>query len=197
MPDPTIDVRSLDYTDDSSSALGLSHSASGRRIFSRSSFTEHAITRAPHKDAQLVVLPEPGNDCRADLVGKSPDEMAEILARTDADRDARFDTEREMQTVPGGRDPRSHSSSGGRKHSKPHPRPDFTGRPITDFEAPAKYRPHPITGRVSTEARHGLYSAGTSIGEMMNLLGETLHVGVSWTQIEYVLRELQKQQRVA
>lgn len=194
MPDPAIDVRSIEFTGDSSTALGLDHHATVRR-FSRTSFAEHPITRAPAKDAQLVVLPDPGNDCRADLVGKSPDEMAEIIARTEADRDENFDFKREMEQVPGGRAPGSHSS--GRSAKKPHPRPSLTNVPISDIEAPAKYRPHTVSGKVSTEARHALYGQAVTTGEMFDLLGETLHAGISWYQIEFILRELQAQQRVA
>src|SRR5579862_3058912 len=142
-----IDVRSSAFTDDSSTAFGMGHSATSVRRFTRASFTEHAITRAPIKDAQLAVMPEPGNDCREDLVGKSPEQMAEIIARDEAASDARVDVAQLMQEVPGGRAPGSHSSSG-RRHSKPKPPPDFTSQPIVDLNAdgPREFRPHGVSG---------------------------------------------------
>lgn len=162
-------------TDDSSSELGLDHSyAKGRPV---------------------IKLPEPTSGYDPELVGKSPDELAEHFAHQDADRDAN-NIEKIMKEVPGGRAPGSHSTSSGRIRRKRSSGGGISGQNVP-FDGPDVYRPHVVAGRVSAEADRALRSQPTSPGEMINLLGETLHAGVSWAQLEWTLRDLRDRKRLA
>lgn len=155
-----------------------------------------AVPTASAGGRPVVVLPPATNGYRPELVDKSPDEMAQILEREDVARDEHFDVEREMRKAPGGRVQGSHSGSS-RSPKKPRPPVDHTKCSIVDIEKDAHYRPHTISGRVCTAARQGFAQQATSIGEMIDVLGETLQVGVPWTRIEYVLRGMANEQRIA
>lgn len=161
---------------------------------------ENLIAPIDEKGRPRVVLPDPSNDCDPELYGKSPQESAEVLARRDREADEHADTDRIMREFPGKSSdaPRS-SNSGKSPKSKPAPEAGFhTKRCIRDAEAPAEFRPHTVSGKVSTKARHGLLSAGASIGVMLDVLGETLQSGVSWRDIQSALNEMSgKYERVA
>jgi hypothetical protein len=138
------------------------------------------------KGRPIVALPDRSTDCDEQLVGKSPDQIVEILERRGDDRDA-TNVERLMQEFPGKSDgtPRS-SGSSGRKNRKPRPPFDHTKASVRDIKDVGEHRPHPIAGRVSTQALAGISkyaSRDVSIGTMLDTLGRTLHAGVSWATV--------------
>ncbi len=163
-------------TDDSSTELGL----------------DHAYT----KGRPIVSLPPATTGYDPDLVGKSPTEMAEHLQRREDDRDGN-NYKKLMEEVPGGKTPGSHSSSSGKRRRKQGSGGGISTQNVP-FDGTGVVRPHPMAGRVSDRAKHGIErERHTSVGEMLNVLGETLEDGVSWAQVEYTLRELSQRKRIA
>ena len=141
----------------------------------------------------VIALPDQSLDTDPELYEKSPDEIVAILQRREAEADNRSDymgdTTENLTKAPG--DPQKKSSSGGSKIPK-KPRPPEAGsntrKPVTDVEPVLPRRPHLAAGRVSTEALHGLNSSTASIGEIMNQVGETLFIGVGWSEVSEKLK---------
>jgi hypothetical protein len=129
------------FFDDADAALDLSRRARPRyREVSLDSEPRRAKVDEPQdeKGRPIVALPDRSTDCDAELAGKSPDEIVEILeARTD-DRDAN-NVERLMQQFPGQTDgARRSSSSSGKKRRKPRPPVDHTRRASATFRTLAR-----------------------------------------------------------
>lgn len=155
-----VTVSAVDINGDTSSQLNLDHD---------------------HKGRKLVRLPDRDTNCDPDLVGKSPDQIAQILADREGarDDDANFDFEREMQKVPGGRIPGSSSSGGSSK--KPKPPTDHTKGSIQDLRdvsTGAELKPMTVSGKVSTRAYNALRSQPESTGNIFDRLGIALAAGV-------------------
>lgn len=162
-------------TDDSSSELGLDHSyAKGRPV---------------------VTLPEQRPEPDPKMVGLSPDEFVEYLDRQEDERGSN-NIEQLMKEVPGGKTPGSHSSSSGKRRTKPGSGGGISGQNVP-FDGKDVSRPHVLSGRVSHRAKHGIDRQHESAGDMLNVLGEALDDGVSWAQIEYTLRDLADRKRLA
>lgn len=184
------------HFDDPDAALNLRRRSSVPKLRA-GEMPENTAVATDAKGRPIAVLPDTSGDCDPEIYGKSPDEIAEILERRQRAEEDHASTDAIMREFPGKGESLPHSSAGRRKYHRPKPAPDFTSRPIDDFEGPTKYRPHQVGGRVSTPARHGLLAAGTSVGEMLDTLGETLQVGVPWREIEWALKELAEKQRAA
>jgi hypothetical protein len=185
------------YFDNADAALEIDRQPKSRyREISLDSEPRRAARNGEPQDEKgrpIVALPERSTDCDAELTGKSPDEIVEILERRGDDRDAN-NVERIMQEFPGKTDgtPRS-SSSSGRKHRKPRAPFDHTKGTIQDLRDVGENRPHPVAGRVSTQALAGISkyaSRDVNVGTMLDVLGRTLHAGVSWATVEFLLAEL-------
>lgn len=187
-----VTIERQEHFDNADRALGLNRRVPPAR------YREIAFSQPVVADRPVVALPPAAEGYRPELAGKSPDEIAEILARDEATRDDRDskNLDRLMREHPGGKST-SHSSGSSRRPKRPGPRPDRTKQSVVDAEIPAPYRPHCIAGRVSSHAAAGLKSQGTSVGEMMNELGEALYVGVAWYEIAQILRELAERRRIA
>jgi hypothetical protein len=184
------------FFDNADAALDLDRQAKPRyREISLDSEPRRATADEPQdeKGRPIVALPDRSTDCDEDLVDKSPDEIVEILERRSDDRDAN-NVERLMQEFPGKSDGVRHSSSSSnKKHRKPRPTFDHTKGAIDDHRDVGEKRPHPLAGRVSTQALAGIAkyaSRDVTVGTMLDELGRTLHAGVSWPKIEFMLAEL-------
>lgn len=194
------DVSNLD---DASSHYGLSHSYRNRPPKLRAGeMPENNVIVTDAKGRRRMTLPETDGTCDPELYGKSPDEIAEILESRARAEEESVNTEAIMRQYPGKpADGAPHSSSGGRSIPKPKPPPDFVnagGR--GGKEDPEKFRPWTVAGRVSSAARSALEAQkprGASVGEILELLGETLHRGVTWAQIEWTLRDLMEKRRAS
>jgi hypothetical protein len=194
-----VTVDRQNYFDNADAALNLDRQPKLRyREVNLDSETRVAVADEPQdeKGRPLVALPERSTDCDAALAGRSPDEMVEILATRDDDRDAN-NIERLMQEFPGKSDgTRRSSGSSGRKHRKPRPAFDHTKGMIQDLRDVGENRPHPVAGRISTQALAGITdqaSRDVNAGTMLDAIGKTLHAGVSWATIDFILGELRLQ----
>lgn len=194
------DVSNLD---DASSHYGLGHSYRNRPQKLRAGeMPENNMVATDAKGRRVVTLRDTEGDCDTAFYGKAPHEIAaELDARARAEED-NASTDAIMRDYPGKPvDGVPHGSSSGKRHAKPNPPPDFVnagGR--GGKEDPEKYRVHQVGGRVSTAAKRALEAQkarGASIGDMMNLVGETMASGVTWTQIEWALQDLARTKRVA
>lgn len=141
------------------------------------------------KGRPIVALPDTATDYDPELVGKSPEEMAEILkGRSEAEDQ---NTARVMQQYPGHSEGvRHHGSNSGKRKQKPRPRVDHTKAAIEDVGEVAEKRPHPVAGRVSTEALAGLQAQPVNVGNILDAIGRKLYAGVSWAKIEFMLGDL-------
>jgi hypothetical protein len=54
----------------------------------------------------------------------------------------------------------------------------------------SELRPHPLAGRVSTDAIVGLKEQKVTVGSILDVVGRALHAGVTWATIEFMLHEL-------
>lgn len=156
------------FTDDSSAALNLDHDPKGRKT---------------------VTLPEerPGYD--PNMVDLGPGELAEYLEGRDDDRDGN-NIEKLIREHPGGRPPGSHSGGGSKAPKKPRPGRDRVNSAIP-FDGDAKtFRPHTLSVKISDGAKAGFDRYGPAKAEMITVLGETLHSGVSWAKVEWTLKDL-------
>lgn len=171
---PAPDVRSSEYLDDSSKALGLGHS------YRTPVRAADDGTPRDEKGRKVVALPAPERGYRADLVDKSPDELAaQLAAEYDAAGDRWEGTEREMQRVPGGRVPGSHSSGSSGSKLK-HKR----GGVKSDGGAADEYRPMPAAGRVTRVAYDALMRERGVVGRVLEAAGRALAAGVSVADLE-------------
>jgi hypothetical protein len=185
------------YFDNADAALDLDRQPRPR-------YHEISLDSEPHRGAPdgepqdekgrpIVTLPDRNTDCDADLAGKSPDEIVEILERRGDDRDGN-NVERLMQEFPGKSDGTlGSSSSSGKRHRKPRPPFDHTKATVQDLRDVGENRPHPVAGRVSTQALAGIgkyASRDVNVGTMLDALGRTLHAGASWATVEFLLAEL-------
>lgn len=183
-----------EFFDDADAALGIDRRTAARYREVNLDSEQHraSIVNAPHdeKGRPIVTLPERATDCDPDLVDKSPEEMAEILAsRSEADDS---NISQIMQEYPGKSDGfKHHSSSSGKKHRKPRPAFDHTKASIHDAaDTVAVSRPHPVCGRISTEALVGLKAQTQSAGSILDVIGKALYAGASWAKIEFVVSGL-------
>jgi hypothetical protein len=141
----------------------------------------------------VVALPNPETGYDPELVGKSPDEIVAILNVRAEIAEASGSIDRMMRDYPGKSDGVPHSSSSGKRHSKPRPPCDHTKASVRDLRDVGENRPHPVAGRVSTQALVGINRYTTrdaSAGTMLDAIGKTLYAGVSWARIEFILTEL-------
>lgn len=163
-----------DFTDDSSGALGLSHSVTGEPIDGRG--------------RRIVILPPAQSGYRPDWVGKSPEEIAQLLEaeeRARIEREAN-DVARIMREAPGGRTDTHHGSGGRRRIRRKRGSPPSYGPYGPTGEMP-DLRPMVVSGRVSHSAFAGLFETGApSVGEMLEVLGRALH-RVSWVTVAVML----------
>ncbi len=162
------------WTDDSSAALGLTHSSTGEPIDARG--------------RKIVALPPAADGYRPELVDLGPAEMAKAL---EADEEARADreagsVERLMREAPGART-HGHGSSGRRRRAPASRAYDRSGEPIVAIE-PADTRPITVSARVSLDAYRGIYAPGNpSFGEMAEILGRALRVA-DWSVVTVALQ---------
>lgn len=186
------------HFDDSNAALNLRRRSASQKLRA-GEIAEAARGATDHKGRSTVTLPDTTGECDPELYGKSPQETAEILERRAADEHA--STDQLMRSYPGKpNDGAPHSSSGGRRHKKPGPGVDHAKQSYGAPEDPAKFRPHQVGGRISTEALRAfvaLKQRGVTPGEVLNLIGEVMYAGVPWAQIEWNLRDLATGQRIA
>ncbi len=149
------------------------------------------------KGRVIATLPDPQLECDAELAGKSPEEIVEILERREDDDHT--STDRIMREYPGksADAPRS-SSSSGKRHRKPSEPFDHTKGSVHDIRDVGDLRPHPVAGRISTQALAGIKhyeTDGINAGTMLDAIGRALNAGVSWARIDYMLGELRARPR--
>ena|GEM_PF-6912545 len=162
--------------DDASAHYGLSHAW-------------RTGTPIDDKGRAIVALPDQSTDADPELVGKSPEQIIEILERRRAERDANPNIDKLMREAPGGRTDGG-GSSGGRRRRAPAPRPDHTKQSVVEIEM-RDLRPCTVAGKVSVEANEGLYGEGNpSVGEMLETIGRALSRGVRWQQIARAVERL-------
>jgi hypothetical protein len=184
-----------EFFDNPDAALDISRRVSARYREVNLDSEQHraSIVNAEHdeKGRPIITLPDRSTDCDPELVDKSPEAMAEILkARSEADHS---NTVAIMQDYPGKSDGMKHhsSSSAGKRHHKPKPSFDHTKASIHDAADVVEVkRPHPVTGRVSTEALVGLSAQTVSAGSILDAIGKALYAGTSWAKIEFVVSGL-------
>jgi hypothetical protein len=141
----------------------------------------------------VVALPDPENGYDPELAGKTPDEIVAILKVRSEMAEANASTDRLMRQYPGKSDGAPHSSSGGKSAKKPRPPFDHTKGQVREMKDVGENRPHPVAGRVSSQAFVGITryaSRDCNAGTMLDAIGKTLHAGVSWAQIDFMLGEL-------
>lgn len=158
--------------------------------------------RAGEKDSKgrtIATLPE-RDAYRPELDGKSPQEMAEILAREDQQRedaDAN-NVEALMKEAPGGRPKRGGSRSGKRHRRKSSggstgglDETTIAGGTASDDGRDEAYRPIVVSGRVSIQASESIKRAcerdRVSLGEMIEDLGVPFAAGASWSEVRDAL----------
>lgn len=162
--------------------------AHGRGVCADCRRTRHAKrtgTPIDEKGRLVVAMPDPTVDVDVAYTGSPDDVIASEDARATR-RDANADIDRLMREVPGGRT-EGGGSGGGRNKRKPSPRPDRTKMNVTSIEM-RDQRPCAVSGRVSVEARDGIYAPGNpSPGEMLDAIGRALRRGVPWQKIGDVI----------
>jgi hypothetical protein len=129
----------------------------------------------------------------AELAGKTPDEIVAILNLRSEAAEANASTDHLMRQYPGKSDGAPRSSSGTKAVKKPKPPFDHTKGSVRDLKDVGENRPHPVAGRISTQALSGITryaSRDLNAGTMLDAIGKTLHAGVSWSQIDFMLGEL-------
>lgn len=195
----TIESDDRTNLDDPSAHYGLDHAPALKAAARRREFAQRTGTPIDEKGRLSVALPDVSTDINPALEGKSPEQIAQILADHESHRNGCADpacsrcsqiTERDLrgdhQTTGGG-------SGGGRRRRKASAAGGSTGIAMAHvYEDEIKdLRPRNVAGRVSNEAYSALYADGNpSIGEMLEVVGRALHRGLAWESIVRAIAEL-------